>query len=252
MLLPLATSGHRRMLSLAISGPRMQQGPPRATSGPRMLPPATTGPGLPPPVITDCGPRVPQEPALAVTERPLCEPATSATATSLGNTPNFPDEPRMPDRRVVLSKLRPAPDSHSKSCHPSIGAKPANNPLLSHTIGAQVRSLDGTIEELLRQHREATEVAFDAMKKEYEKKAEECRVLKRRVAFLESEMRGFEKDSHYVPQRTVVGHLQCIGSTRAHLLLPNLAHTAVSPMTASDLALLNIDNWDQAISCDPL
>ena len=202
--------------------------------------------------MTDCGPRVPQGPALAVTEWPLHGAATPATAMTLGNAPDCLNEPRMPDRRVVLSELRPAPESHTKSCRPSIGAKPADDPLSSHTQRAQVRSLDGTIEELLRQRREATEGAFGAMKREYEKKAEECRVLKRRVAFLESEMRGFEKDSPYVPRPTIVGHLQSIGSTRAHLLLPNLGHTAVFPMTASDLALLNIDDRDQAISCDPL
>ena len=216
-----------------------------------MLPPATTGPGLPPSVITDCGPRVPQGPTLAITKRPLCESATPAMATSLGNTPDCPYEPRMPDRQVVLSELYPAPDSHSKSCRPSIGAKPADDPLSSHTLRAQVRNLDGTIEELLRQHCEATEGAFDAMK-EHEKKAEECRVLKCRVAFLELEMRGLEKDSHYVPRPTIVGHLQSIGSTRAHLLLPNLGHTSVFPLTASDITLLNIDDRDQAISCEPL
>ena len=265
MLLPLATSGPRRMLPPAISGPRVPRGPPPAisgprmlqglpptTSGPRMLPPATTGPGLPLPVMTDCGPRVPQGPALAVTERPLHGAATPATATTLGNAPDCLNESRMPDRRVVLSELGPAPESHAKSCRPSIGAKPADDPLSSHTQRAQVRSLDGTIEELLRQRREATEGAFGAMKKEYEKEAEECRVLKRRLAFLESEMRGFEKDSHCVPRPTIVSHLQSIGSTKAHLLLPNLGHTAVFPMTASDLALLNIDDRDQAISCDPL
>ena len=252
MLLPQATSGPRRMLPPAISGPRVPRGPPPAISDPRMLPPATTGPGLLPPVMTDCGPRVPQGPALAVTERPLHGAATPATATTLGNAPDCLNESRMPDRRVVLSELRPAPESHAKSCRPSIGAKPADDPLSSHTQRAQVRSLDGTIEELLKQRREATEGAFGAMKREYEKKAEECRVLKRRVTFLESEMRGFEKDSHYVPRPTIVGHLQSIGSTRAHLLLPNLGHTAVFPMTASDLALLNVNDRDQAISCDPL
>ena len=79
-----------------------------------------------------------------------------------GSIPNHPEEPMTPARPVVLSELHPVQDLHSWSCHNSIGTKPADDPLSSHTMRAPVWSL----EEPLRQCREATEGAYGAIKKE--------------------------------------------------------------------------------------
>ena len=96
------------------------------------------------------------------------------------------------------------------------------------------------------------EAAFSAMKREYERKALECKVLKRRVAVLEGEMRGYEASGRYIPRPTIVGHLQSVGTTRIHLLVPDRGHTAVYPLRRQDLAALELEGRDQAISCDPL
>ena len=87
---------------------------------------------------------------------------------------------------------------------------------------------------------------------EYEHKAKECQALKQRLAYVESELRGYQRNEQYVCRPTRVGHLQAIGSTRTHLLMPNLGHTAVFPLTAEDILKLDLENKDQAISCDPL
>ena len=126
------------------------------------------------------------------------------------------------------------------------------DPLTSHDLRVQVRSLDTTVDELLLQRREASEGAFSLMKREYDRKARECQTLKQRVAYLESELRWYQQDGKYICCPTLVGHLQSIGSTRAHLLMPNLGHTAVYPLTAQDIDLLDLDHRDQAISLDPL
>ena len=149
--------------------------------------------------------------------------------------------------RVVLTKTRSVPDSR-----PAAPLQPADDPTSSNYLRGHVRSLDGPIEDLLWQRREATEAAFSAMKKEYERKALECKVLKRRVAVLEGKMRGYEASGRYIPRPTIVGHLQSVGSTRIHLLVPDQGHTAVYPLRRQDLAVLGLEGRDQAISCDPL
>ena len=150
-------------------------------------------------------------------------------------------------RQVVLRKTRSVPDSQ-----PAAPLQPADDPSSSNYLRGHVRSLDGPIEDLLRQQRKATEAAFSAMKREYEWKALECKVLKRRVAVLEGEMRGYEAIGRYIPRPTIVGHLQSVGTTRIHLLVPDRGHTAVYPLRRQDLAALGLEGRDQAISCDPL
>ena len=107
------------------------------------------------------------------------------------------------------------------------------------------------MDELLRQRREASEGAVSLMKCEYDCKARECQPLKQCVVYLESQLRGYQQDEKYIYHPTHVGHLQSISSTRAHLLMPNLGHTAVYPLTAQDIDLLDLDHCDQPISCDP-
>ena len=122
------------------------------------------------------------------------------------------------------------------------------DPLTSHDLRVQVRSLDTTVDELLRQRREASEGPFTLMKREYDRKAQECQTLKQRVAYLESELRGYQQDKKNICRPTLVGHLQSIGSIRAHQLMPNLGHTAFYPLTAQDIDLLDLDHRDKAIS----
>ena len=126
------------------------------------------------------------------------------------------------------------------------------DPLTSHDLRVQVRSLYATVDELLRQCHEASEAAFSLMKQEYDCKARKCQMLKQRMAYLESELKEYQQDERYICRPTPVGHLQSISSTRAHLLMPNLGHTTVYPLTAQDIDLLDLDHRDQAISCDPL
>ena len=90
------------------------------------------------------------------------------------------------------------------------------------------------------------------MKREYEWKALESKVLKRRVAVLEGGMRGYEASDCYIPPLTIVGHLQSVGSTRIHLLVPDRGHTAVYPLQRQDLTALGFQSRDQAITSDPL
>ena len=126
------------------------------------------------------------------------------------------------------------------------------DPLPSHDLRVQVRSLDTTLDELLRQRHEASEGFFSLMKQEYDRIARECQTLQQCVAYLEIELKGYQQEEKYICRPTHVGHLQSIGSTRAHLLMPNLGHTAIYPLTAQDIGLLDLDHRDQAISYDPL
>ena len=203
--------------------------PPLPQESSSLLPP-------PPQASSSLPPPPPQESSSLPPPMPLSIPLPSPAPVSL--------QPE--NRRVVLTKTCSVPDSR-----PAIPSQPADDPSSNYLRG-HVRSLDGPIEDLLRQRREATEAAFSAMKREYERKALECKVLKRRVAVLEGEMRGYEASGRYIPRPTIVGHLQSVGTTRIHLLVPDRGHTAVYPLHRQDLAALELEGRDQAISCDPL
>ena len=211
-------------------------------------------PALPPTTIREEVRSIPLPATISATV-PATVRAPAATITSSSSL----EEMVVQDRRVVWKDTcPPEPPPQRKTsavataCPTPTVSENGEDPLTSHALRVQVRSLDTTVDELLRQRREASEGAFSLMKREYDRKARECQTLKQRVAYLESELRGYQQDKKYICRPTLVGHLQSIGSTRAHLLMPNRGHTTVCPLTAQDIDLLDLDHRDQAISCDPL
>ena len=134
----------------------------------------------------------------------LCPPAVlpkEPTEVSTSSSSGAYQETRL----VVLAKTCSAPQVQDS--RPAALSQPADYPSSFNYLLGQVQCLDGPIDDLLREQHEATEAAFSALKREYERKALECTVPKRQVAVLEGEM-GFEASGHHIPRQTIVGHLQ--------------------------------------------
>ena len=122
--------------------------------------------------------------------------------------------------------------------------------LSSKSLRAQLRSLDISVERLQKLRREAQENVLEADKAEIAEKEAELHLLRRRVAYLENERERADRGNRENP--STVGHLQRIGSTRAYMLFPNVGQTAVYPLTAADLAMLDLQSRSEALSCEPL
>ena len=201
------------------------------------MPPATydwlfqTPPPPPPlPVTMEEIQAIPMPPGPAQPAFPASQPTTMDATNLASSSGSSASVPEKTERRVVLRELQsigPAIQRPSQTQTSSNGNAPS-----SQMHRAEVRNLDTTIEQLMCQRREATENAFNQIKREYERKAKECQAPKQHLAYVESELQGYQRNEQYVRRPTRVGHLQTIGSTRTHLLMPNLGHTAVFPLTA--------------------
>ena len=147
---------------------------PSLCSEPTLLQPPPMSSALPPPI-----PTLTPFPAPSVLLPPLPvslppPPPPPPVSSSL-----LPPLPCMP----LLIPLPPAPQVQDS--RPAAPSNPVDDPSSSNFLQGHIWSLDGLIDDLLWQRLEATEAAFSAMKKEYERKVLECKVLKRWVAVLE-------------------------------------------------------------------
>ena len=126
------------------------------------------------------------------------------------------------------------------------------DPMSPRALQAQLRSLDASVEQLQKLRKEATAATLAAMKKQLKDKDGENHSLRRRLRYLEAQIRVYEASGNYTAQPTTVGHLQSIPSTQAYTLYPHIGHTSMYPLAASDVALLNIPERYAALSFEPL
>ena len=167
------------------------------------------------------------------------------------NSPASPSQDTNHD--AAIQRVSPSQCSQPRStgASPQVLPREEKPPQLSaKALRGQVRSLDISMERLQKLRREAMENANEAHKLEMTEKMEELHLLRRRVAFLENEMERAARGNQNNP--TTVGHLQRIGSTRAYVLFPNVGQTAVYSLTSADLAMLDLRNRSEALSCEPL
>ena len=122
--------------------------------------------------------------------------------------------------------------------------------LSSQLLRAQLRSLDISVELLQKLRREVQENVLETDKAEIAEKEAELHPLCRWVAYLENERERADWGNRENP--STVGHLQRIGSTRAYVLFPNVGQTAVYPLTAADLAMLDLKSQSEVLSYEPL
>ena len=114
--------------------------------------------------------------------------ATNLTSV-LASSASVPERPELRE----LQSTGPAVQRPSQTQTSGISDAPS-----SQMHRAEIRNLDPTIEQLMCRRREATENALSQMKKEYERKAKECQALKHRLAYVESELQGFQMNEQYV------------------------------------------------------
>ena len=126
------------------------------------------------------------------------------------------------------------------------------DPMSPRALRAHLRSLDASVEQLQKLRKEATATTLTAMKKQLKDKDGENHSLRRRLRYLEAQIRGYEASGNYTARPSTVGHLQSIASTQAYILYPHMGHTSVYPLAASDVALLNLPERDGALSFEPL
>ena len=96
------------------------------------------------------------------------------------------------------------------------------------------------------------EAAFYAMKMDVQRLEWENEALGHRTAYLEAELRGYERHADYVPDPHLVGQLQRVCSCRSHLLVPSAGRTVVYSMDTHDLGLLDVGSRSEELSCDLL
>ena len=146
--------------------------------------------------------------------------------------------------------MQRVPPRNAATSSRALGAAERPPELSSKSLRAQLRSLDISVERLQKLRREAQENVLEADKAEIAEKEAELHLLRRRVAYLENEREHADRGNRENP--STVGHLQWIGSTRAYVLFPNVGQTAVYPLTAADLAMLDLPSRSEALSCEPL
>ena len=145
----------------------------------------------------------------------------------------------------------PAPAA-KKPAKPDISESPPpapQHPLSSDALRTQARRLDLQLEQLQRQRHDVMEAALYAMKMDVQRLERENEALRHRTAYLEAELRGYERHADYVPDPHLVGQLQ---TRRSHLLVPSAGRTAVYSMDTRDLGLLDVGSRLEELSCDPL
>ena len=146
--------------------------------------------------------------------------------------------------------MQRVPPRNAATSSRALGAAGRPPQLSSKSLRAQLRSLDISLERLQNLRREAQENVLEVDKVEIAEKEAELHLLRRGVAYLENERERADRGNRENP--STVGHLQRIGSTRAYVLFPNVGQTAVYPLTAADLAMLDLQSRSEALSCEPL
>ena len=190
----------------------------------------------------------PEEQACAPEEDLTFEPQETSESPSCGEGPE--------------SAVQPGPTATPAQDFPPAGEEQDNRgiqrsderppPLSTKTLRGQLRSLDNSVERLQKLRRDLQEDLVEASKRELAEKDYEVHLLRRRVSFLENQLERAEKTHGNGANPTTVGHLQRIGSMRAYILFPNVGQTAVYPLSAADLAMLDLRNRSEALSCEPL
>ena len=157
-----------------------------------------------------------------------------------------------PPHDAAIQRMPPGQCSQPRStgASPQVLRREEKPPQLSaKAVRGQVRYLDISVERLQELRQEAKENANEAHKLEITEKMEELHLLRRRVAFLDNEMERAAWGNQNNP--TTVGHLQRIGRIRAYVLFPNVGQTVVYSLTSADLAMLDLCNRANALSCEP-
>ena len=235
-------------------------------------------PPLPPPLADDLlmPPRDLPPPAPEVTSvtpadgapedsTPLAEDVAPVVrddkSDALGDHPPPPSADDLFEGRGAPGYLPPPPPpaapapAAKESVKPDISKSPPpapQHPLSSGALRMQARWLDLQLEQLQRQCHDVMEAAFYAMKMDFQRLERENEALRHRTAYLEAELRGYERNADYVPDPHLVGQLQRVCSCRSHLLVPSTGRTAVYSMDTRDLALLDVSTQSEELSCDPL
>ena len=180
---------------------------------------------------------------------------------ALGDHPPPPSADDLFEGRGAPGYLPPPPPpaapapAAKESVKPDISKSPPpapQHPLSSGALRMQARWLDLQLEQLQRQRHDVMEASFYAMKMDFQRLERENEALRHRTAYLEAELRGYERNADYFPDPHLVGQLQRVCSCRSHLLVPSMGRTAVYSMDTRDLALLDVSTQSEEFSCDPL
>ena len=117
-------------------------------------------------------------------------------------------------------------------------------------LRARLRSLDASINCLQKVRRDLQESVTETHKRELQAKEKENGQLRRRVRYLEAQLKRSTTGHATLPTR--VGELQQMSTTRAFVLFPNVDRTAVYSLDPEDIELLDLANRSEQLSCDHL
>ena len=181
---------------------------------------------------------------------PLLSPLQSPTRSTLQSlTPSLPQSP-------TQSSMRTLPDEETAALSPNCGSA---SPLMKTSSPqsksrAQLNFVDESIKSLQKLQEELRENLFQSTEQKLCEKAAELEEIRRENCYLKTQLMTYtaQLSMYECPPPSRVGDLQCIPSSRAYILYPNVGRTAVFALSPGDVDFLNLPDRSEALSCDPL